>query len=381
MAGCALSILSIGHLLWTFCKDKRLNHRPNSLLAWRAAYDFLFCVGIICSQLQFSLPESSAIELEKCLCEQITSNAADNGGSCCFVQHFCQAQAGYLQFFLLGAESYFLVISIDVYFELNSSPFNDGKWRAKYYHSGVALASATTAYVLVFGHDWGPSEHLLQQMCWLKSFGENTRVGKDITTSRGERNGYVYYYYELFGYYLIAIGVWFYTRWKLAGGLDRTRAIRQTRIDDGKRMLVVYLFYLAAQFVLYQAAMLVDPGRHPGASLVARVLFAALLGARGVPDALVWRVVVLRRSRLLRAARSFAKARLPGSSRSGGGGGARKEGLLDGSVSSSVMDSSRTIGGMLAAPSFTATKLSKKLHKYQVSVIHTPGDHIFHWHI
>ena len=36
MAGCALSILSIGHLLWTFCKDKRLNHRPNSLLAWRA---------------------------------------------------------------------------------------------------------------------------------------------------------------------------------------------------------------------------------------------------------------------------------------------------------------------------------------------------------
>lgn len=78
-------------------------------------------------------------------------------------------------------------------------------------------------------------------------------------------------------------------RQKLKGGLDRTREVRHTRIEDGNRMLLVYLGYLGVSLGLYIATMALRANDH--VNLCVRVAFAFTLGGRGVPDMIVWRLV------------------------------------------------------------------------------------------
>ena len=89
-----------------------------------------------------------------------------------------------MQFFALGGESWYFIVSVDLFLNLVLSPFGSPERRIKYYHAYVLVSSLFTGLLLAHGeagdpnNSWGPAgsksevgTYLIMHICWVKRFG------------------------------------------------------------------------------------------------------------------------------------------------------------------------------------------------------------------
>jgi hypothetical protein len=109
LAGCVLSSINILYILYTYVHDKRLHRRPGSLLVWRALHNLGWCMVIILNEVHYAIkgfPSQTCLESDSPR-ECVTGSA-----------EVCRASAVLLQIFALCAESYYFMISIDLFLNL-----------------------------------------------------------------------------------------------------------------------------------------------------------------------------------------------------------------------------------------------------------------------
>jgi hypothetical protein len=285
--GCAASCVAIANILVTHSRDKRaLNHRPGSLLVLRAQFELAFCGGALLSLIYSSLAQPDP-EHTVDACLSLKANASFAERRLCIPG--CEASAVWLQFFEIGSEGYFVVIAVDLLLNtLPSQAFHDSKRRLRWYHAyvlgvslvrvpfaaapralllaarsrallptdspvdrgGVALQLASAG--LIWTDTWAPSDHILQTVCFIPSFGSWQGVERLLPTSwSGLLGGWSMIYVVYFLYYSLAVCTVAWAAWRLKRGLPRTLATRERRIKEGRSIVGVFLIYLMVQIVLY----------------------------------------------------------------------------------------------------------------------------------
>lgn len=306
--GCVVSCLCIAYILATYHSSGRhraLNRRPGSLLVLRAWFELAFCVGVLLSLANSSLNSVGATTVDECL-HAAASTAASAASSFADRRRCipgCEFSAAWLQFFEIGSEGYFVVIAVDLLLNtLPSQAFHDSKHRLPWYHAYVLGISCLTSSALVLTDRWAPSDHILQTVCWHKSFGSWQGVERLLPeTWDGWLGGWAEVYVLYFLYYTLAVVIVAWAAWRLKRGLPRTLATRERRIKEGGGIVGIFLVYLMLQIVLYlyiraEKHQQIGSDDASGHRAGAKHLLAFVLGARGLADVVVWKLVVMPRA-------------------------------------------------------------------------------------
>ena len=157
----------------------------------------------------------------------------------------------------------------------------------------LVLWHTATALFLTRGdtdQSWGPSRVLMRHLCWNKSFGQ---LG---TASRNLWSGWGFFYTPTLFYYGTSIVIMVWTVCALSRGLPRTLEIRKRRINDGQKLVTVFTLYLLSGFFLFVTVMYVTDSADTSTGITMKCIFAFWMGARGLPDIVCWRLVVIRSS-------------------------------------------------------------------------------------
>ena len=304
--GCFVSLCCIGWIMVTYARDKRLHQRPASLLCYRALSEFCFCLLPLVLEFSFMVDSGLWGKISGCLSEQ--DRDADDLSVCIDNAYLpdrpigddspvvgfspCRAEAAWLQFFNLMAESWYFIISIDLVANIYSSPFSSSSTRKLFYFSYCFLISVFTSVYLTRGDaktaSWGPNPDLLPSMCWNKSFGTKG-------TARGINGGYLFLYLWLILYYSFGLVSFIIAERWLSKGIPKSMEPRERRIKEAKTIVIIFTVYYFTFFGLYY--LVLESGVRnwsENTTAAVKIIFSFALGVRGLPDLLVWHMVVLK---------------------------------------------------------------------------------------
>lgn len=261
--GSGLSIACILVIVVDCIRFKELRsftRRPVAPLLFRSLCNFIFCA-------QFMVAH-------------IFLQTDDSDGS--FPTQTCRNLAFITQFTLLASECWYFVISLDVAADVFLSPFNNMAKRMTAYHIFVWGLSGSTAVALVTTGEAGNSDFFA--WCWRKSFGSTDDTGF----------GFLYLYGEVVFFYTFSLITWFLARMTLSKGIPRTYKVRETRIRQGKGIVVGFTVYWTIFGSFYSIILFAgaESERTTGGWIAIWFGFSFMLCARGVADFLVWTLCV-----------------------------------------------------------------------------------------
>eukprot|EP01048_Picozoa_sp_COSAG05_P005181 COSAG05_NODE_301_length_11860_cov_30.927812_8_plen_626_part_00 len=304
LGGAVTTFLSTGYILLSYNNNKRLRRRPGSILCWRAACNMGFSAAVILNEVGYAIrgdfPSADCLDGRAqpdptwdppaLQCGQGLDPAIPCPSDCvCGTRQNCRAMSFAMQWFALGVESYYFVLSIDLLLNLVLSPFGSPTSRTKYYHIFVVFTSTASAIALSAGQSWGPSgaesapgTYQMMHVCWMKAFSiRKADIANRFWT------GWGYMYAPAAGYYLFGVLVLVYCWWWLRRGIPQTLKVRQRQMVAGTKLVVVLTVYLASLFIVFNEIL------NNQDVLWVKVFFAAWFGARGIADAFVWLLVVV----------------------------------------------------------------------------------------
>ncbi|CAK4081961.1 unnamed protein product [Aphanomyces euteiches] len=249
LAGGSVTILSTAAVIYTYWAMPTWKKHPNPLIFYRSLFDMGFVLVLMITQLYKCYEGRCTIEAVKDETDFYTLQILGENG--------CNAVAGFTQFFLIGSECWFFVMSVDL-FKSVRSPFTDFKHNVRTYHTFVWGVSLITAILLVAINQSGPSEF---NYCWTKPHNrgktEETDVLEGNTTVKRNRfwslnvTSWAFFYAWIIIFFFGAIGVIFFAWSRLKGGLAETLRVRLRVLHSVTIYVVAIIIYWAITFGVY----------------------------------------------------------------------------------------------------------------------------------
>jgi hypothetical protein len=273
LAGASASTLSTCYVMASYATQRRLRRRPGSLLFWRSACNLAFSLTIISQDLSYwandgdsnySFPDQACLDSRKPASGfepgprgTLRDPRSCVGGVVPHVDHIyrpyhsgCVLTAWWIQFFALGAESWYFLISVDLLANLVTSPFGSPDRRQRWYHLFVVVTGFITCLLLVkdgevanfgpAGSDAAPGTYLIMHICWQREFGV-----------MGENSGWTFFYPFTVFYYSFALCVMLYSWHVLRRGIAETYQVRQRQMKVGQKLVGILTLYLMGLLGVY----------------------------------------------------------------------------------------------------------------------------------
>jgi 1-phosphatidylinositol-4-phosphate 5-kinase len=195
-------------------------------------------------------------------------------------KNHCGVFAFLLQFAILGSQSWYFMIALDL-FQALRNPFTDPKANLRLYHAYVWISSIASATIIVGAGEFEFRDGL--EICWTKR-------------SQGNANVYnwLLFFIPTLLYWAVAVSVLFYAWYRLNRGIKLTFQIRKRVLANGLRYTVAFTVYWGVAAAIYLQIWLYENAKSSNEEINAdnRLglygTFAVLLGVRGLLDAVVW---------------------------------------------------------------------------------------------
>jgi hypothetical protein len=201
-------------------------------------------------------------------------------------QDNCGLSAGYLEFFEMASEAWFLCLSFDMLISI-SNPFSTFKDRVKNYHFFAWSFSFIMGAILA-SHDSMSGFYYANEdmddtaICWIKS--DAGAGGVNVLPS-------VFLYVPLFGAFCVSVGVLCLSYYWLRQGVSKTFQHRVKAFLANLTNLLVYTGYWTVNIVLFGVVYLnLEPKNH-GTSRPAWKLLLFFIAAKGFANLIVWILV------------------------------------------------------------------------------------------
>ncbi|KDO32428.1 hypothetical protein SPRG_22110 [Saprolegnia parasitica CBS 223.65] len=257
LGGSTVTIVSSSAVIYTYWHLPSWKKHPNPLIFYRSLCDVGFVLILLFT------------ELYKC----------GNGGCNFSLQkNGCNVAAGFTQFFLLGSECWFCVMTYDMYTSVRS-PFTDFKRNVRLYHIFVWGFALLTSILLVSLDKAGPSEF---NYCWAKpvhkdtgssSSGQTNLLWSINTTSWG------FFYIWIILFWVVALCVIVFAWKRLKAGLAETLRLRLRVLHSVTVYVIAIIIYWAITFGVYVPYLVLGLVNNPNS-------YTAL--TQGYFDFIVW---------------------------------------------------------------------------------------------
>ncbi|ETV81392.1 hypothetical protein, variant 1 [Aphanomyces astaci] len=276
LAGGSVTILSTAAVLYTYSVMPTWKKHPNPLIFYRSLFDMGFVLVLMTTQLY------------KCYNNQcvVTSSKDETDGWTITIlsENGCNTVAGFTQFFLLGSECWFFVMSVDL-FKSVRSPFTDFKHNMRTYHVFVWGFSTISAILLVGIGQAGPSEF---NYCWTKpQHMGKTSENKNMLWSLNI-SSWGFFYAWIILYFFGAIGVICFAWQRLKGGLAETLRVRLRVLHSVTVYVVAIIIYWAITFGVYVPYLALGLVNNPTDYPVLPQVMVFFITCKGYFDFFVW---------------------------------------------------------------------------------------------
>ena len=300
--GAVLALFGNSYVLYTYMFQLNRAQRKEattSLLAWAALAELVFCICLVAQEASFRIPNDpcapdailhpdkvldakdcgpaplygasalhgwplwlpvqSAVEAENRFKTGSVDmhEAGQRGGK---INH-CKTMSFMFQLMWSASDSFYFMISVDLFLNLVTSPFGSQKRRWFIYHGWTWTLAVTMAVLLMFSGDWGASENsILEDFCWNVNFGVPGTFGGPTSSSSNWPTLQVATYgisvvYVIFSVVVMVLALFKVRRGKLTEGqrLARGATIREGRDLVGACTVWWVGFYLFYNFIVLPA--------------------------------------------------------------------------------------------------------------------------------
>ncbi|OQR97897.1 phosphatidylinositol-4-phosphate-5-kinase (Pi-PIPK-D2) [Thraustotheca clavata] len=283
LAGSSVTIVSASAVIYTYMHLPSWKKHPNPLIFYRSLCDLGFVFVLLFT------------ELYKCSdgeCTWRSSKAlTDNGTIRVLTEEGCDAAAAFTQFFLLGSECWFAVMSYDMYTSVRS-PFTDFKSNVRRYHIFVWGFALFTSILLVALGQSGPSEF---NYCWTKPrHQQDTSASQDSSGAPTSKlwaintTSWAFFYIWIILFWIVAICVIFFAWKRLKAGLAETLRLRLRVLSSVTVYVIAIIIYWAITFGVYVPYLVLNLVNYPDnyTSLMQAMMF--FITCKGYFDFIVW---------------------------------------------------------------------------------------------
>ncbi|KAF0688210.1 Aste57867_20080 [Aphanomyces stellatus] len=293
LAGGSVTILSTAAVLYTYWAMPSWKKHPNPLIFYRSLFDMGFVLVLMTTQLYKCFNDACTAEDTKSATDSQTLEILGVQG--------CNAIAGLTQFFLLGSECWFFVMTIDLYKSVRS-PFTDFKHNVRTYHMFVWGVSLLTAILLValklsgpseFNYCWSAPHHKQQAAPTTAPPSAFDATSAANTTSKSifwslNVTSWGFFYAWIILYFFCAIGVIYFAWQRLKGGLAETLRVRLRVLHSVTVYVVAIIIYWAITFGVYVPYLALGLVNNPTDYRALSQVMVFFITCKGYFDFFVW---------------------------------------------------------------------------------------------
>ncbi|ETV90427.1 hypothetical protein H310_14795 [Aphanomyces invadans] len=276
LAGGSVTILSTAAVLYTYSAMPMWKKHPNPLIFYRSLFDMGFVLVLMTTQLYKCYNGHCVVSS--------TKEGTDTATLAILKPQGCNTVAGFTQFFLLGSECWFFVMSVDL-FKSVRSPFTDFKRNMRTYHAFVWGLSTVSAILLVAIDQSGPSEF---NYCWTKPHNKGTTLDNRNIFWSLNVTSWGFFYAWIILYFFAAIGVIYFAWQRLKGGLAETLRVRLRVLHSVTVYVVAIIIYWAITFGVYVPYLALGLVNNPMDYPVLPQVMVFFITCKGYFDFFVW---------------------------------------------------------------------------------------------
>jgi hypothetical protein len=339
LMGVLLSLVGNGYVIYTYSFDPKLRKANITTLLFSASIiEVIKSASLVFQEMLFRIPRSPCFP-EK----DINGNGYLDAGDCTAAPQWydwptwqsvefgaahteasvevmyygqrgnavamCQPMSFIYQFTWTAYDSYFWMITVDLFLNLYTSPFGSTKRRWQFYHGWTMVAALVLSIWLVAAGDWGVSyKSILEDFCWNVNWGQQGKIfgGVNATQSNSDYLMPTVYILSAFYYVTSVIGA-FVAKGKLRNLTQGLRKARENTIAEGGKVVFFFSlwqlgFCLIYFWVLTNTPRIVNnvdwtqgPRQYSQDDEIIVWIWAFVLGARNFINFLVWKVIVIPR--------------------------------------------------------------------------------------
>ena len=294
--GAVLALFGNSYVLYTYMFQLNRAQRKEattSLLAWAALAELVFCICLVAQEASFRIPNDpcapdailhpdkvldakdcgpaplygasalhgwplwlpvqSAVEAENRFKTGSVDmhEAGQRGGK---INH-CKTMSFMFQLMWSASDSFYFMISVDLFLNLVTSPFGSQKRRWFIYHGWTWTLAVTMAVLLMFSGDWGASENsILEDFCWNVNFGAPHTDYKNSNWPLLQLATYgISVVYVIFSVVVMVLALFKVRRGKLTEGQRRARG---AKILEGLKLVLACTVWWVSIFLFYKFVVL-----------------------------------------------------------------------------------------------------------------------------
>ncbi|OQS00406.1 phosphatidylinositol-4-phosphate-5-kinase (Pi-PIPK-D2) [Achlya hypogyna] len=293
LAGGTVTIVATSSVIYTYMHLPAWKKHPNPLIFYRSLCDLGFVLVLVFTELYKCGKGECTFSLEKNQTDAMTRETLTDSG--------CATVAGFTQFFLLGSECWFAVMSYDMYTSVRS-PFTDFKTNVRRYHVFVwGFALLTSIFLVSIPGKAGPSEF---GYCWAAPVHKKTSNANQTnllwalnTTSWG------FFYIWIILFWIVAICIIYFAWKRLKAGLAETLRLRLRvlhsvtvyvaglawpRMTPPCSYVIAIIIYWAITFGVYVPYLVLNLVNNPDIYTSLQQVMIFFITCKGYFDFVVW---------------------------------------------------------------------------------------------